>query len=154
MMMVMVMTIVMMTARQWHCQCALPQSLPTKRVVGFKGRCIFLSNIPSSSAHLWFKHSQHSRREKAKNQSFLISVVVRQDIKDVLMDFKGCCIFLSNISWSGALRKNIESICSYISACKTRHKRCVVGGNHLKLKRHILTMHLLKFWETEEKNWR
>ena len=81
-------------------------------------------------------------------------MVVRQDIKDVLMDFKGCCIFLSYISSSGTLRKNIESICSYISACKTRHKRCVVGGNHLKLKRHILTMHLLKFWENEEKNWR
>ena len=94
MMMTMMMTIVMMTARQWQCQCALPQSLPTKRVVGFKGRCIFLSNIPSSkgwwvfisnipssSAHLWFKHSQHSRREKAKNQSVLISVVVRQDTR-------------------------------------------------------------------------
>ena len=88
------------------------------------------------------------RNGKAKNQSVLLSVLLRQDIKDVLMDFKGCCIFLSNIPSSGAHKKNIESICSFNRACKTR---CVVGGNRLKLKRHILTMHLLKFLGNRQK---
>ena len=51
-------------------------------------------------------------------------MLLRQDIKDVLMDFKGCCIFLSNIPSSGAHKKNIESICSFIRACKTRPRMC------------------------------
>ena len=112
------MTMMMMTVRQWHCQCA---ELADKKVADFKGRCIFLSNIPSSGAHSWFK-----RNGKAENQSILISVLVRKDIKDVLMDFKGCCIVLSNILilivW--CKRKSMESICSYTCACKKRHKMC------------------------------
>ena len=64
------------------------------------------------------------RNGKAKNQSALLSVLLRQDIKDVLMDFKGCCIFLPNIPSSGAHKKNIESICSFIRACKTRPRMC------------------------------